>query len=286
MKTIVATTLIILLVIIGVLIFKSSNKLDKKISRYINQEVSQGKIVSASVYIKYLDTGEEVGVNENEPHTPASILKTLLLMSYLKLGQNNPGVLKTELLFTEDMEESVKKASLFVYPAIADTMEAGKKYTVDNLLYRLIKNSDNGASLVLELSLGQGEIVNQFTQIIGSPFKISETMSTKTFSNALETLYKQTYLNKEMTSKAVDLLTNTNYNKGIVAGVPENIQVAHKFGIASSLAPELMFGINDCGIVYAEKPYSICVMVVGKKITDVEEVIKHISELTYQNTLK
>ena len=59
----------------------------------------------------------------------------------------------------------------------------------------------------------------------------AEYFTAKNYSKVFFALLNATYLNKENSEKALELLSNTDFTQGIVAGVPNNIKVAHKFGI-------------------------------------------------------
>ena len=109
-------------------------------------------------------------------------------------------------------------------------------------------------------------------------------MTVKEYASFFRILYNASYLNKEMSQKALDLLLRTDYKDGLIAGVPKNINVAHKFG-------ERKMGevdqLHDCGIVYApQKPYLICVMTRGTDFQVQGRVIADISRFTYASIQK
>jgi beta-lactamase class A len=86
-----------------------------------------------------------------------------------------------------------------------------------------------------------------------------------------------------MSEKALSILSLSQYFQGLVAGVPNNIKIAHKFG-------ERKFNntgetqLHDCGIIYAPKtPYLLCVMTkTNNNIDSASNVIKKISQTVYQ----
>ncbi len=83
-----------------------------------------------------------------------------------------------------------------------------------------------------------------------------------------------------MSSRALELLTKTAFNDGLRAGVPENIEVAHKFG--ERILPNNIQQLHDCGIVYIpNKPYLLCIMTRGKDMHTLQGVIEEISSSVY-----
>jgi beta-lactamase class A len=90
-----------------------------------------------------------------------------------------------------------------------------------------------------------------------------------------------------MSDKALGLLSKTAFKEGLVAGVPKEIKVAHKFGEQKN-GTEQQF--HDCGVVYyPNNPYVICIMTRGNSPDELKPIIKEISqkvyrEVNYRNT--
>src|SRR6185437_13516132 len=90
-----------------------------------------------------------------------------------------------------------------------------------------------------------------------------------------------TYLSPEMSEKALKLLSQTTFTSGIVAGVPKNIPVAHKFG-ERAYDTDATKELHDCGIVYfPNHPYMLCIMTKGTDFGSLATVLKTISQKTY-----
>jgi hypothetical protein len=114
-------------------------------------------------------------------------------------------------------------------------------------------------------------------------------MTAKDFSYFLRVLYNSTYLKKDLSEKALELLNTVDFKDGLVAGVPNNITVAHKFGIKGDFANNdknqvVNRELHDCGIVYHnQRPYLVCIMTKGNSsLQDSESVLKNISSMIYQ----
>ena len=75
----------------------------------------------------------------------------------------------------------------------------------------------------------------------------------------------------------------TSFKDGLLAGVPRDVTVAHKFG-SRRIGESEKVQLHDCGIVYApERPYILCVMTQGSDFTKLAGVIKSISANVYQS---
>ena len=84
-----------------------------------------------------------------------------------------------------------------------------------------------------------------------------------------------------MSNIALNWLTEVDFKKGMVAGIPLNVVVAHKFG-ERGVEKELQF--HDCGIVYYPgRPYVICIMSRGENMENLINNVRDISRLVYQH---
>jgi beta-lactamase class A len=115
----------------------------------------------------------------------------------------------------------------------------------------------------------------------------SDFMTVKEYAYLFRLLYNSTYLNREYSEEAIHLLTKTDFNAGLRAGVPDGVELAHKFGERSILAGDKSVTereLHDCGIVYYPKhPYLICVMTKGTDFDALSATIKSISSVVYKN---
>jgi len=107
-------------------------------------------------------------------------------------------------------------------------------------------------------------------------------ISVKGYSAFFRFLYNATYLNKEMSEKALEILSTTNFNTGLPAKLPKGILVSHKFGERGYVGTNLK-QLHDCGIIYlAGNPYLLCVMTKGDSFEELANVIADISEMVYK----
>ena len=256
-----------------------NNKLKNKIEYLLTTEIREKKITEASVYFRDLANGPWIGINENKEFTPASLLKVPILITYYKMAENNPEILK-QLILTDAANQG------FTTPNIrpAKTIEVGKKYSVEELLEAMIIQSDNFAANTLLSKLseeGFAKIFNDLGLSYPNIYKTEDFMSVKDYASFFRILYNASYLDKFYSEKALKLLASSEFNLGLTAGLPENIEIAHKFGERKNNDIEQL---HDCGIIYKQnKDYLLCVMTRGTDFDNLADVISDISKLVYEN---
>jgi len=108
-------------------------------------------------------------------------------------------------------------------------------------------------------------------------------MSVKEYASFFRILFNASYLNRDMSTKALRILSAVDYKNGIVAGVPSSVRVVHKFG-ERTLGPKLETKqLHDCGIVYyPNHPYLLCVMTRGSSFESLNEIVTDVSRLIYR----
>ena len=256
------------------------NTLKGRLEKLIEESRSSNKVNHVSVYFRDLNNGPWLGYNEKEKFSPASLMKVPLLMAYLKLAQTDDGIL-------------TKKLTAISFDSLADQniepeikIEVGKEYEVEDLLERMIIYSDNAAAQTL---LSYNKIIENeldfiyrdlgFNLLSWSDEGYENYMTVKEYSSFFRILYNSSYLSREMSERALKLLSQTDYTFGLKAGVDEKTVVSHKFG------ERIIFDtkqLHDCGIVYKqEKPYLLCLMTRGDDLEKMKEVIRDISQLFY-----
>ena len=233
--------------------------LDKKLRKELAEKAGDW-----SLYLYCLDTGEEIGINANDPMISASLIKLYIAGCYL---------------------EDVEKGN------IEDNYQ--------NQLFAMISASDNGATNQLIDLLGK-ERINAFIQdhhyTAGQlNRKMLESNGTENYTSAkdcgrvLRKVYKGNYVNKEASKRILDaMLAQISRNRyKIPAGVPEGVKTANKTGELYTKNKE---GINvsvqnDAAIIFAEDhPYVLTVMtaVPGAGEGDLHRQIADLSRQVYE----
>lgn len=255
----------------------SLKDLNRALAFEINTFKLNGTISDASVYVSQLNDGEWTAVNGSAAFAPGSIIKIAAMITYLKMSEENPVLLNKEYLFQG------KRKGVPIQTFNDDPLQPGKKYSGRELLLRVIVNSDNDATLIINESLDLNIFKKLFTDLgIAEPDVHDPhfTIDVTDLSKFLRILYNATYLNKENSMYALSLLSKSTFSKGIVSGLPANTIIAHKFGETGSPTEAQL---HETAIVYITgEPYVITIMTKGKSVQRLPEVISGLSKITYE----
>jgi len=254
-------------------------KLKEKLESAIDLYLESGKISSASVYFRDLANGPWIDINGDEKFTPASLLKVPIMITYYKLAENDPNILEGRVTASWKENENINQN---IIPE--NQIESGQDYTIQELINYMIIESDNHAATILLNKLPYQSLNKTFDDL-GLKFPDVDTpenyMSVKGYSSFFRVLYNASYLNKYYSEKSLEILSQSKYKDALVAGVPTEVEVAHKFGERRNMDLDQL---HDCGIVYkTNKDYLLCIMTRGNNFNNLTEVIKNLSSLVYQN---
>jgi beta-lactamase class A len=283
---IILGALMICIALVGVLlVFASSHQAESKqrallksnITILINERITQHKIIDASVYIIDLRSKKTLGFHEDEKYAPASLLKVSILLAYLKQMEVNPHLKSSVLRNNIGPHATIPQYFHHKEKLTPDTL-----YTVEDLANRMILYSDNQAMSLLFGLLGK-DVLSKTISDLGITMSYvngKELISPKEYATFFLTLYDATYVNKDMSQDALALLTKSDFTRGLVAGVPSSIIVAHKYGEREEGDIKQL---HDCGIIYfPQSPYLLCVMTKGTDMKNLTETIKVVSHMVYE----
>lgn len=252
--------------------------LEKDIQKFIDKSISSGRAAHIAFYYRDLNNGPWIGIGVRENYSPASLLKVPIMIAAFKKSESEPGFLKKKIRFNKGVNDGMR-------PNITDsTIAIGKTYSVERLIYFMIVHSDNNARLLLFQNIEPIYINRVFSDVGIDMANFNDTanfMSVKTYSSFFRILYNATYLNRENSEQALQILTNSSFNHGIPAQLPATVPIAHKFGERGYINSDIV-QLHDCGIVYkGNSPYLICIMTQGTNTTELEKIIAEISLMVY-----
>lgn len=251
----------------GVLHYKILRpKIEERISSL--DTADQGNV---SVYLQDIKKGAWMGINEKVSFVPASLLKVPIAMAILKKVENNE--------LSLDQKVVIRDEDIDLNSGTTDRFRSGEEKTVMELLKMMLKISDNTSKNVLKDLLKPEEINSVFTHIgIDNPYLADneENLATsRQFSRVFKALYFSTYLKPQSSEMILELLTETREEGLIAAGLPYEVQVAHKYGERDDI-------LHDCGIVYDVKsPYFLCIMTKKIEPAKARDLIRDISKEVY-----
>ena len=260
---------------------ESMISLKDKIEKEINNNVQQGNITNASVFLRKINESGAVVVNNEEIYNPGSMMKIPVMITCLKEGMKDISLLEKKILFEKH------NSALLHEEGSTAVLTEGKYYTVRELIEYMIIDSDNDAMGLLYSLLGQEKLNNIFSEL-GIPLPPSNApsfdLNPVQFSRFLMVLYNSTYLDTKNSEWALSTLIKAKYKKSLTRNLPANIQIAHKYGVASSGPTRIL---NESAIVYHEQdPYLIVVMTKGHDYSRQSDVISRLSDLVYKSISK
>jgi beta-lactamase class A len=251
-----------------------------RVESYIADGISSGDIHTVAVYFRDLENGPWFGIEEDALFSPASMLKLPVLIAYYRQAEFHPSLLEREIEIAGSApslsnDENQEMGSL----------QVGGSYTIEELLRRMIVYSDNAPLHLLLSYLKQfypdDDVFAETLAAMGiakSEGSEEDFLTVKRYSSIYRALYNASFLSKEMSQRALDLLTHTSSPRGIDDGVPSGTPVAHKYGIRSSEGQ-----LHDCGIVYhPENHYILCIMTKGTDTVAQGDIMAEISGMVYE----
>jgi beta-lactamase class A len=262
------------------------DELHSNISEIINEEKERKNIIRASVFYRDLKSRRWFGINDLEKYYPASLLKLPMALTYFKIAELQPDILAQKLQIPIE-GEIADNSDQYYKPE--NPLVPGNTYSIHEMIEHMLIYSDNAPFSVLNDSAKVfGNRVFADLGVYseaGNQGEETWNFSPRVFANVFRMLYNASYVNVKYSNEILDLLSRSSFKKGIVAGVPSEVKVAHKFGEATAMKSETEVNsliLNDCGIVYKpEKPYIICVMTEGNDFSKMEKVIEKISKSAY-----
>ena len=250
--------------------------LKEKLNVYIEKLKKSKKLITASVFLKDFEQGEWMGINNAETYYPGSLIKVPGLITYLKMAEANPGLLDKKLVFRTP-HKTIPNQTFN-----SRQIEPGKAYTVRQLLKYMISYSDNNATYLLNKNVDLVSFHQLFEDLnIPKLTNGNSKITAKNFSLFLNVLFNASYLNKENSEFAVELLEECDFKLGMVKGLPVNTVVAHKFG---EMGDETTRQLHESGLIYINNTsYLLTIMTKGYDVKDLPNIISTISKMVHSD---
>ncbi len=236
------------------------------------------------LYFAYLNNAAWIGINETSMITAASTIKVPLAMAIMKMVED--GKLS--------LSQSYTLSQLDLDANFGDLYKAGpdNSFTLQELMQIMLENSDNTAMHALIKVANLIGVDDPFSDVYsfmgwedGADLGKTPTynlINLKTLSNMFIALYNAKYDNAVDSQMILNYLDNSTANDQIPAGVPEEVSVAHKFGVNSADKT-----YSDCGIVYApNRNFLICLGIVGADQKTANAFMSEMSKAAYDYVIK
>jgi beta-lactamase class A len=246
------------------------------------REIDAGLDGVMGVAIEDLSTGHTLFLNPEEVLPQASSIKIAVLAELYR--QHQQGKLKLKDLYTVNAADLVPDSSIMggLTPGVT-------RVTNRDLATMMVAVSDNSATNVLIDHVGMDN-VNTFLDSLGlhqvrlrrkmmdlkAAGEGRENIATpREMMTLLDALFHNKVLNRDLTDDFFKVLA-THKDSWIPRYLSEDLKIANKPGALEGVR-------NDSGVIFASRPYILCVMTTFlRNERDGEEAIAQISLATYR----
>lgn len=235
----------------------------------------QGRV---AVSVRMVDGSGEFDINGDMSMPSASMIKLLVLAEYL--DEVDAGELSGTDTYTLDVDDIVGGSG---------SMQAdrpGTEYALDEVARRMIYQSDNVATNALIDAMGIDRIQQKAESLgLGGTLLVHKLMSTDEdgLNNAMSAndasallawIADGTLASAGSCERAEEFLLAQEDDEGLAQGIPAGVAFGHKTGSTDEVR-------HDGGIVYAERPYVICVLTEGIDYDEANTLMAQISAAVY-----
>lgn len=252
----------------------SLDPLRAKVISLLGDFKQKGVIDRVSVYFRFLDSGRNFSLNDEE-YSPGSLMKVMTLITYLKDAEDDHNLLNRKIPYDH------RFANMPVQEITSGArLEFGNSYTVNDLLQRMIVDSDNEATSLLNERIDM-KVYSQVLAALSLPVpdvhQQDYPITAEHYSRFFRLLYNSSFLSPEMSDKALGWLTRSNFKNGLCRDIGAKVMVAHKFG-EKNLPPS--YQLHEAGIFFAgNADYILVVMTEGKDRQALPDVLARVSKL-------
>lgn len=242
----------------------------------LNSYKMAGVIMNGSVYLRELNQGQWMAIDEKENYLPGSLMKVPELLAFMRMKDKIPGLLDKKVYY--DKPRVYSKQVHYT----SSSIEPGNSYSVRELLRYMIVYSDNNATILLNEMMDIPTFQKVFTDLgISKPdIKARDIpINAVDFSKFMRAIYNASYLNMDDSEFCAELLAASEFSSGMRGGVPSNVPMAHKFGEAGDSQAA---HFSESGIIFLNRgAYLLTVMTKGKDLSRLPEVVRNVTRKVY-----
>ncbi|MCB4791638.1 MAG: class A beta-lactamase-related serine hydrolase [Elusimicrobia bacterium] len=213
-----------------------------------------------AILVKDLLTNETVKINSDKLYPSASLVKIPIMAAVFE-AQREGKLNLSDKLVLKGSQKVYSRKGLY-------RKRAGKKFTIRELVERMIITSDNTATNVLVDALGFGYINQKFTEfglkdtdlrrgimeLKWRKLGIENYTTAEDMTYLLEQIYHSKIVDEESCKEMLDILKRQKINDRIPYLLPTTLDIAHKTGTLDDT-------ISDVGIIFTPKgDFIVCVL--------------------------
>lgn len=255
-----------------------------KVNALIEDRLKRGDAAAISFYFRDLVNGNRFGIGDADKFSPKTLLKLPLMIAYFKWSESNPLVLRKTLTYTGSENRTEQK----IKPAYG--LDPGRRYTVNDLIFRMIAYDDSAAYSLLSANLPSNRLERIFKDlnVEYDPHREDDSLSLSGFASFYRVLYNASYLSEDLSEKALRYLSKSTFRDGMASGIPSNIEIASKHGertieVTEDGEEKKLYQFHEFGIVYyPNRPFLVGVMARGDDIDRLVKAARDITRLVYE----
>jgi len=231
----------------------------ESLRRNLANEIAQFK-GETGIVIKDLRNNWEISHNKDKLFPSASLAKIPIMPACFLAAEEG----KIRL----DREVALKNSDKLTGSGILKETRAGVTFSIEELIGRMIYDSDNTAANILTNIVGIDYLNNAFNSFGLKKTNLSRRVAdffsrdkgienyttAEDMASILERMYRRSLVNKDVSEKCLKLLKLQQVNDRIPKYLPVDVTIAHKTGLERGVC-------HDVGIVFSCKgDFLICVL--------------------------
>ncbi len=277
--------------------------LERQITAVLDQARARG-LTRAGAYVADLEACQSFSIGVDQRFHPASMLKLPIAMAWLRRVGTDPSALQQPLTYEVSAPIDPREDA-----AAPEALHPGQAYTIEVLLKHMLVDSRNDAKWLLGKHLPPEQFDAVWRDLGLTPPDMTRdvTLSAKEIGTLFEALYDGTTMAPQAAELALKWLSVASWKDGLVAQLPADAVVAHKYGrrelqaagLPSDIAQRDTAGkrvevaarpgepaiqLSDCGILYRPgRPILVCLMTEGRDEAVVTEALQTVGKLVWNS---
>jgi beta-lactamase class A len=161
---------------------------------------------------------------------------------------------------------------------------------VNDLLLRMTAYGDNSAYALLLANLPPAYLhrTSRDLSMNYDPGRREDSLTLSAYASYFRVLFNASYLNEELSEKALRYLARSTFRDGMAAGIPSGTGIASKAGervipsFDTEGEPMEVLQLHEFGIIYhPERPFLLGITARGNDFHDLARVLRDVTSLVY-----
>jgi beta-lactamase class A len=214
----------------------------------------------AGILVKDLKTNQVIDINADKLFPSASLVKIPIMAAYYQAQEE--GILKLSDELVLERHHKIRSCSRLYFS------RNGSRHTINELIERMITESDNTATNMLTERLGFGYLNQKFVEfglkntdlrrgVMDLKWRaagIENYTTAEDMALLLEKMYSRALVSAAASDTMMEILKRHKVNDRIPRNLPNDLVIAHKTGLLHDT-------VSDVGVVFTpEGDFILCVL--------------------------